>query len=51
MVENEGIKIVLNGTVVSVKREMTFEELTELAFPGRSADRHHRLGSGLQRVA
>ena len=34
MAENEGIKIVLNGTVETVqKREMTFEELTELAFP------------------
>ena len=31
---NDGIKIVLNGTVQSVdKREMTFEELTTLAFP------------------
>lgn len=30
---NDGIKIVLNGTVRTVKREMTFEELTDLAFP------------------
>ena len=34
MTENDGIKIVLNGTVETVKkREMTFEELTQLAFP------------------
>ena len=30
---NDGIKIVLNGTVTTVKREMTFEKLTDLAFP------------------
>ena len=29
MNEDEGIKIVLNGTVETVKRDMTFEELTE----------------------
>ena len=33
MGENEGIKIVLNGTVETVEREMTFEELTVKAFP------------------
>lgn len=34
MGDDEGIKIVLNGTVETVKkREMTFEELTERAFP------------------
>ena len=33
MSEDEGIKVVLNGTVETVKREMTFEELTEKAFP------------------
>ena len=33
MGENEGIKIVLNGTVETVNREMTFEELTVKAFP------------------
>ena len=33
MSEDEGIKIVLNGTVETVKREMTFEELTQKAFP------------------
>ena len=34
MNENDGIKVVLNGTVETVeKREMTFEELTRLAFP------------------
>ena len=33
MNEDEGIKIVLNGTVETVKRDMTFEELTEKAFP------------------
>ena len=33
MSENHGIKIVLNGTTEAVNREMTFEELTVLAFP------------------
>ena len=33
MLEDGGVKIVLNGTVTTVKREMTFEELTQLAFP------------------
>ena len=33
MSEGEGVKIVLNGTVETVKRQMTFDELTELAFP------------------
>ena len=33
MREDEGVKIVLNGTVETVDREMTFEELTRRAFP------------------
>ena len=33
MGQEEGVKVVLNGTVETVKREMTFEELTEKAFP------------------
>ena len=34
MAEDEGIKIVVNGTVETVdQREMTFQDLTNLAFP------------------
>ena len=33
MPEDAGVKIVLNGTVETVKRDMTFEELTDRAFP------------------
>ena len=48
--ENEGIKIVLNGTVETVqKRELTFEELTALAFPDVQRTEYHRLGGRLPR--
>lgn len=31
--DKEGVKVILNGTVVSLPREISFEELTKLAFP------------------
>ena len=33
MDDNKGVKVILNGTVVSLPREISFEELTKLAFP------------------
>ena len=33
MDEDKGIKVILNGTVVSLPREVSFEELIKFAFP------------------
>ena len=33
MDDDKGVKVILNGTVVSLPREISFEELTKLAFP------------------
>ena len=31
--DKKGIKVILNGTVTSLPREISFEELTKIAFP------------------
>ena len=33
MEDDKGIKVILNGTVISLPREISFEELTKMAFP------------------
>ena len=33
MNDDEGVKVILNGTVVSLPREIDFDELTKIAFP------------------
>ena len=33
MDDDKGVKVILNGTVVSLPREIRFEELIKLAFP------------------
>ncbi len=33
MDDDKGVKAILNGTVVSLSRDISFEELTKLAFP------------------
>lgn len=33
MKDDEGVKVILNGTVVSLPREISFEELIKIAFP------------------
>ena len=33
MDDDEGVKVILNGTVVSLPREVSFEELIKIAFP------------------
>ena len=33
MKDDQGIKVILNGTVISLPREISFEELTKIAFP------------------
>ena len=33
MDDDKGVKVILNGTVVSLPREISFEELTKTAFP------------------
>ena len=31
--EDKGVRVILNGTVVAVPREVDFDELTKIAFP------------------
>lgn len=33
MKDNHGVKVILNGTVVSLPREISFEKLIKIAFP------------------